>query len=70
MKNPGERWGGAITAAMFLREFVGDTPWAHLDIAYTAVRDTRDVEGEAGATGYGVRLFTELAFLMAGRKGE
>ena len=32
-KNTGERWGGAITAALFLKEFVGDVPWAHLDIA-------------------------------------
>ena len=33
MKNTGERWGGAINAAHFLKEFVGDTPWVHLDIA-------------------------------------
>ena len=33
MKNSGERWGGAINAALFLKEFVGDTPWVHLDIA-------------------------------------
>ena len=34
--NTGGRWGGAITAAMFLKEFVGDTPWIHLDIAGVA----------------------------------
>ncbi len=33
MKNSGERWGGAINAALFLKEFVGETPWVHLDIA-------------------------------------
>jgi leucyl aminopeptidase len=33
VKNVGSRFGGAITAAMFLEKFVGDTPWAHLDIA-------------------------------------
>ena len=33
MKNTGERWGGALTAGLFLREFVGDTPWVHVDIA-------------------------------------
>ena len=34
--NTGGRWGGAITAAMFLKEFAEDTPWVHLDIAGTA----------------------------------
>ena len=33
LKNAGERWGGAISAAHFLHEFVGGVPWAHLDIA-------------------------------------
>ena len=37
--NIGGRWGGAISAAWFLREFVGDTPWVHLDIAGTAWLD-------------------------------
>ena len=32
-KNTGERWGGALTAGLFLKEFVGDTPWVHVDIA-------------------------------------
>ena len=36
MMNSGGRWGGAVTAAMFLKEFVGDTPWIHLDIAGVA----------------------------------
>ncbi|HEX9038295.1 MAG TPA: leucyl aminopeptidase [Ktedonobacterales bacterium] len=70
MKQTGGRLAGSITAAKVLSNFAGSTPWAHLDIAYTAVRDNRDVEGEAGATGYGVRLFSELASLLAGRKGE
>ena len=39
MKNIGNRYGGAITAALFLAEFVGDTPWAHLDVAATAFVD-------------------------------
>jgi leucyl aminopeptidase len=61
MKNHGERWGGAITAAIFLREFVGETPWAHLDIAgpSQAPRE-RGYQGK-GATGIGVR--TLAAFL-------
>jgi leucyl aminopeptidase len=70
LKQTGGRLGGSIIAAKVLHEFVGKTPWAHLDIAYTAIRATRDAEGEAGATGYGVRLFTELAQQSAPRKGE
>jgi leucyl aminopeptidase len=60
MKNAGERWGGAISAAVFLREFVGDTPWAHLDIAgpSQAPRE-RGYQGK-GATGIGVRTLAEL----------
>ena len=53
-----------------LSNFVGATPWAHLDIAGTAIRSGRDVEGEGGATGYGVRLFAELATLYARARGE
>lgn len=70
IKQSGGRLAGSISAAKVLSNFVGDTPWAHLDIAYTAVRNARDAEGEVGATGYGVRLFTELATQLAGRKPE
>jgi leucyl aminopeptidase len=70
IKQSGGRLAGSISAAKVLSNFVGDTPWAHLDIAGTAIRSTRDAEGESGATGYGVRLFTELAMQFAGRKGE
>jgi len=70
IKQSGGRLAGSISAAKVLNEFVGDTPWAHLDIAYTAMRGARDAEGEAGATGYGVRLFAELAQQLAPRKGE
>jgi leucyl aminopeptidase len=55
MKNLGERWGGAITAAVFLREFVGDTPWAHLDIAGPALAPRERGYQGRGATGVGVR---------------
>jgi leucyl aminopeptidase len=60
MKNAGERWGGAITAAVFLREFVGETPWVHLDIAgpSQAPRE-RGYQGK-GATGIGVRTLAEF----------
>ena len=61
MKNHGDRWGGAISAAIFLREFVGNTPWAHLDIAGPALAPReRGYQGK-GATGIGVR--TLAAFL-------
>lgn len=65
MANIGGRWAGSITAAQFLQRFVGDTPWAHLDIAGTAyVKEPHD-QGPKGATGYGVRLLVDLA---AGKK--
>jgi leucyl aminopeptidase len=60
IKNSGGRWGGACTAAAFLKFFVGEgIPWAHLDIAGTAwVTKARSYE-PVGATGSGVRLVTE-----------
>jgi leucyl aminopeptidase len=59
LKNSGGRDGGAITAAAFLQEFVGGSPWAHLDIAGTAWRTRPSPEGGVGATGAGVRLILE-----------
>ncbi|WP_250639067.1 M17 family metallopeptidase [Frankia sp. AiPa1] len=53
--------GGSITAALFLREFAGGLPWAHLDIAGTARADADDGEISRGGTGWGVR--TLLAWL-------
>lgn len=65
IKNSGGRLAGACTAAAFLREFVGQTPWVHMDIAYTSHR-TKDQDGLAvGATGFGVRTLVQLAL---GRK--
>ncbi|MEO1614878.1 MAG: leucyl aminopeptidase [Planctomycetota bacterium] len=56
IKNIGEgRWGGAITAAKFLENFVGDTPWVHLDIAGPAFADSPKPYRDAGATGVMVR---------------
>jgi len=54
------RWGGAITAALFLSEFVGDTPWAHIDIAGPAYIKKADAYCGAGGTGFGVRLLCDL----------
>ncbi len=67
MKNGGGRWGGAITAAVFLSEFVEDgTKWCHLDIAPTFYNESAKREYlQAGATGAGVRLLVELAESMA-----
>jgi leucyl aminopeptidase len=47
---------GSIVAGLFLREFAGDRPWAHLDVAGPARATTDDAEITKGATGYGVRL--------------
>jgi leucyl aminopeptidase len=59
--NAAGRAGGAITAAAFLREFVGDLPWAHLDIAGTAWADTAEAHQPIGPTGVAVRTLTALA---------
>jgi leucyl aminopeptidase len=61
VRNTGGRRAGAITAALFLKEFVGDIPWAHLDIAGTAYADSDQTyvapyNPRPGATGVGVRL--------------
>ena len=55
VKNIGERYGGAISAAWFLAEFVGDTPWIHLDIAGPAWADKVSDLGPKGGTGVPVR---------------
>jgi len=59
---------GTIYAAEFLEEFVGDTPWVHLDIAGTAWDVGRDYVG-SGPTGYGVRLLVDLARDLASKQG-
>lgn len=65
MKNSGGRYGGAITAAQFLAEFVADTPWAHLDIAGTSYTDKVSGYNVKGATGVAVRTLVELATEIA-----
>jgi leucyl aminopeptidase len=54
------RWGGAITAALFLSEFAKDTRWAHIDIAGPASIKKGHDYCDAGGTGFGVRLFCDL----------
>jgi len=53
--------GGAITAALFLKEFAGDTPWVHIDIAGPAKSDEDFYENPKWATGSGVRTLVEYA---------
>jgi leucyl aminopeptidase len=60
IKNTGGRYGGAITAAAFLAKYVGETPWAHLDIAGTAWTTDDLPYLTKGATGFGVRLVVDL----------
>jgi leucyl aminopeptidase len=60
LKNIGGENAGSITAALFLAEFVGDVPWAHFDIAGTAISESSDSWRSAGATGFGVRLLADL----------
>ena len=61
LHNIGGRPAGSITAAWFIGEFVGDTPWIHLDIAGTAWLDDAKPYMAKGATGVGVRTFVKLA---------
>jgi len=63
MKNIGGAHGGAITAALILQEFVGNTPWAHLDIAGPAFAETDNPLCPKGGTGFGVR--TLIKFLSS-----
>jgi leucyl aminopeptidase len=61
LANVGGRWGGAITAARFLQEFAGETPWVHLDIAGTAWLDESKPYMAKGPTGLPVRTLVRLA---------
>jgi leucyl aminopeptidase len=59
--NTGGRAGGAITGALFIKEFSGDLPWVHIDIAGTAWAEESKPYQPKGATGVGVRTLVELA---------
>jgi len=58
IKNVGSRWGGAITAAMFLEHFVSKKPWIHIDIAGPAYLNDGNEVYPPGGTGFGVRAVT------------
>jgi leucyl aminopeptidase len=60
MKNTGGRWGGSITAAQLLARFVDKTPWAHLDIAGTALGSPQTDINKSWSSGWGVRLLNQL----------
>jgi len=60
MKNIGGRLAGSITAAQFLQRFVNNTPWAHLDVAGTAMDSVKSSINQSWASGWGVRLLNHL----------
>jgi len=68
VKNAGNRYGGAITAALFLAEFVDSKPWVHIDIAGPALSNKESGYIVKGATGVGVRTLVEFALSQA--KGQ
>lgn len=65
IKNVGNRYAGAISAALFLAEFVDKKPWAHLDIAGVAASSVEKGYIVKGATGFGVRMLIEFALSLA-----
>ncbi|NRA35838.1 MAG: leucyl aminopeptidase [Polyangiaceae bacterium] len=60
LRHTGERWGGSISAALFLREFVGDVPWIHCDVAAPVLGDRPNGTYPKGGTGHPVLTFLEL----------
>ena len=70
IKNVGGRLAGAITAAKFLAEFVGDTPWVHLDIAGTSLTDKERGYQIKGATGVPVRTLVNLVLSLAEKSAK
>ncbi|MEA2520708.1 MAG: leucyl aminopeptidase [Actinomycetota bacterium] len=68
IKNIGDRYGGAITAALFLAEFVGDIPWVHLDIAGPGFAEKTTALAARGATGVPVRALVKFVMDRAGAK--
>jgi leucyl aminopeptidase len=67
LKNIGSKWGGACTAAAFLRQFVGNAKWAHLDIAGVDIFEKATEFAAEGSSGFGVRLLTTYLMNLAGQ---
>ena len=68
LKNIGSRWGGACTAAAFLRQFISDKKWAHLDIAGMDMFQSATDYASEGSSGFGVRLLTTFLTNIANKK--
>lgn len=68
LSNIGGQYAGAILAALFLNEFVADTPWGHLDIAGTMQSEKEDLWRPVGSTGFGARLLAEFALAFEAPK--
>jgi leucyl aminopeptidase len=60
LKHTGDRWGGSISAALFLKEFVGDTTWIHCDVAGPVLADRAKGMYPKGGTGHPVLTFLSL----------
>jgi leucyl aminopeptidase len=69
LKNAGDRLGGAMSAALFLQRFVGETPWAHLDIAGPSHVAKERGYLSAGGTGFAVRTLVEFVRAWAPPRG-
>jgi leucyl aminopeptidase len=65
LKHMADRWGGSITAALFLREFVGNVPWVHVDIAGPSMASKAYNVYAKGGTGHGVLTYLKLIDLVA-----
>ncbi|MBW2455063.1 MAG: leucyl aminopeptidase [Deltaproteobacteria bacterium] len=70
VKHMGDRWGGAITAGLFLREFVGKVPWIHVDVAGPSMADKAYGIYTKGGTGAGVLTFLQLIDDLISADGE
>ncbi len=70
LKHTGDRWGGSITAALFLREFVGDVPWVHCDIAGPALADRAKGIYPKGGTAHAALTFLRLVENAGSDRGE
>lgn len=65
LKNCGERWGGALTGGLFLKQFADDTPWVHMDIAGPSDSSKEKPYRSSGSTGVPVRTLVALAMRLA-----
>ena len=66
LRNTGPRPGGAITAGLFIREFAGETPWVHLDIAGVAFTEKELPYAAKGGVGFGARTLIEYVLAADG----